>query len=116
MEFTTEFKKQLNDNMQESGGKLSVKRSIGLALLHCVAEGGSNHGGNCIMARVQLCLTALCKLVEGTAMPQCKGVLPRSVVICACSCQVSLYQCTNLHKGTNFRPHRGEMRIKHCKL
>lgn len=99
-----------NSNIRESEGKLSLKRSVSLALLHCVAKGSRDQGGNCIMARVQLCLTALFKLVEGTTIPQCKGVLTCSIVIYTWSCQVSLYQCTN------FRPHSGEIRIKHCKL
>lgn len=93
------FEKQLNSNIQESAGKLSVKRSISLALLDCVAKGSRDQGGNCIMARGQLCLTALFKLVEGTTMPQHKGVLICSIVIYTWSCQVSLWQCTN------FRPH-----------
>ena len=90
MGFTTKFKKQLNGNIQKSEGKLSVKRSVSLALLHCVAKGSSDQGGNCIMARVQVCLTALFKLVEGTIMSQCKDVLTCSIVIYSWSCQVSL--------------------------
>jgi len=81
MGLTATFKKHLNGNIQESEGKLSAKRSVSLTLLHCIAKGSSDQQGNCIMARVQLCLTALFKLVEGTTMLQLKGVLSCSIVI-----------------------------------
>lgn len=72
MKFNTMmFKKQLNNNIQESEGKLSVKRSVSLALLHYVAKSSSDQEGNRIMVRGQLCQTVVIKLVEGTTMPQC---------------------------------------------
>lgn len=65
LSLTTTFKKQLEDNIIESESKLSVKRSVSLALLHFIAKGNRDQRGKCIMARVELCLTAFLKLVEG---------------------------------------------------
>lgn len=54
MGITTAFKKQLEDNIMESESKLSVKRSVSLALPHFIAKGSRDQRGKCIIAGVEL--------------------------------------------------------------